>query len=198
MATTFQNYIKNINQSNIANASDWFREQAKRVERIDSNKVIKEQSSNVTTRIRLGHLYLFKYDALTKDVLPYFDRFPIIFVIKPMKDGFLGLNMHYLPFNYRARLMDALYEYVTGEDDKQRLRITYKILSQTSKLRFFRPCLKHYLNNQVRSRFVHVTPKDWETAVFLPLQRFTNVSTRVVHKDSVQLIRKYSSRGNLI
>jgi hypothetical protein len=198
MATTFQNYLKSIDDSKIADARDWFRDQAMSVERVDTNKVIREQKSSYVSRLRIGHLYLYRYDALTKEKLPYYDRFPLIFVIRPMKEGFLGLNMHYLPFNYRARLMDALYEYVIGEEDKQRLRITYSILKNTSKLRFFRPCLKHYLNNQVRSRFVHVTPKDWDTALFLPLQRFSGASVKAVHKDSIQLIRRYSAKGNRI
>lgn len=198
MASTFQQYIKNIDSNKVLDAREWFRDQASSVDRLDTNRVIREQTSAFVSRLRLGHLYLYKYDALTKEKLPYYDRFPVIFVVRPMREGFLGINLHYLPYNYRARLMDALYEYVIGEEDQQRLRITYKILKSTSKLRFFRPCLKHYLNNQVRSRFVHIAPKDWDTALFLPLQRFGSVSVKDVHKDSVQLIRRYSAKGNRI
>lgn len=199
MATTIQKYLQaNFSDSNVLKADNWFREQASSIESINTNTVIKEQQSNAVSRIRIGNLYLFKYDALTKDKLPYFDRFPVIFAVQPMQEGFLGINMHYLPYVYRARLMDALYEYVIGEEDKQRLRITYRILSNVSKLRFFRPCLKHYLNNQVRSRFIHIAPKDWETAVFLPLQRFSGAPVKTVYRDSVNLIKKYNAKGKVI
>lgn len=196
MATTFQNYLKeNLNSKNVVNAEGWFREQAAKTVRLDTNRVIQDQKTRAVMRPKVGHLYLFKYDALTKDVLPYYDKFPIIFLIRPLKSGFLGLNMHYLPFVYRANLMDALYDYVVEENNEKKLKVTYKILSETSRLRFYRPCLKHYLNNQVKSRFIDVSPNDWNTAVFLPLQKFSGATTRVVHRDSVNEIKKYGIKG---
>lgn len=191
MATTLYRYLsENISDDKIADAREWFRDKANRVEKIDTAKVIKENRSSAVSRIKLGHLYLFRYDAATKDKLPYFDRFPVTFIVGPAKDGFLGLNMHYLPYSYRARLMDALYEFVVGEEDLQRVKITYNILKRTSRLRYFKPCLKHYLNNQVESRFIHITPTEWDTAVFLPLQKFIGNTVRNVHRDSVRQIRR--------
>ena len=196
--TIFKYLAEDITQDKVDRSTEWFRQAASGIRYLNAQDVIKEQRSNAVSRIKLGHLYLFNYDALTKDVLPYYDKFPIVFVIKPMKEGFLGLNMHYLPYNYRAKLMDALYSYVTGEEDMQRLRITYRILSESSKLKYFRPCLKHYLNNQIRSRFIHITPNQWDTAIFLPLQKFIGARQNIVHRDSVRLIRKYNTRGRVI
>lgn len=200
MATTIESYIKqNYSINSIRSSDSWYREMASSIKEVNTSSLIKsQQTSNATTRARPGHLYLFKYDALTKDVLPYYDTFPVIFVIKPMRNGFLGLNMHYLPYIYRARLMDALYNYVIGEEDEKRLKITYRILRDTSKLKSFRPCIKHYLNNQVRSRFIHISPSEWEIAVFLPLQKFVGASTRVVYSDSIQTIKKYNSKGRIL
>ena len=39
---------------------------------------------------------MFFYDAKTQDKLPYWDYFPLCIPIKKYKNGFMGLNLHYL------------------------------------------------------------------------------------------------------
>ena len=58
------------------------------------------------------------------------------------------------------------------------------MLQKTSKLRFYKPCFKHYLSNQVRSRFAYVPPPEWEIATFLPTAQFEKASQSAVYKDS--------------
>ena len=50
-----------------------------------------------TNQFRLGGLYFFYYDPKTKDSLPYYDTFPLVLALERYNDGFLGLNLHYLP-----------------------------------------------------------------------------------------------------
>jgi hypothetical protein len=164
---------------------------------VDPQAIVRKATSNAVSRIRLGHLYLFKYNPKLKNELPYYDTFPVIFVINIIKGGFIGLNMHYLPYEYRAKLMDMLYGYVTGKEDQQRLKITYNILSNTTKLRYYKPCLKHYLNNNVKSRFLHIAPDEWDKAVFLPLRRFKKATEEQVHRESVRQIRQATLKGNI-
>lgn len=196
MAILFSNFVKNdIDESKVLNASDWLREKASEVERVDTSKVIRKNSTAAVSRIISGHLYLYRYDPKLQQELPYYDIFPVVFPIQKTQGGFLGLNLHYLPFTYRARLMDALYEYVTGEEDLQKVKITYKILSSIAKLRYYKPCLKHYLNSHVKSRFLHIDPEEWDIALFLPLQKFKKASMQQVHRDSIRTIRQSNLRG---
>lgn len=196
MAILFSDYVKNnIDESKVLNASEWLRDKAAEVERVDTARLIKKNSTKAVSRILTGHLYLYRYDPKLQQELPYYDIFPVVFPIQRAKDGFLGLNMHYLPFSYRARLMDALYEYVTGEEELQKVKITYKILSSIAKLRYYKPCLKHYLNSQVKSRFLHIAPEEWDIALFLPLQKFKKATMQQVHRDSIQTIRQSNLRG---
>jgi hypothetical protein len=195
MATIFSNMIGGMDESNVLNARDWFREKANEVQKVDTAKVIKKNSINTEARVRLGHLYLFRYEPKLQLTLPYYDAFPIIFVIKKVQGGFLGLNMHYLPYSYRAKLMDALYDFAVGESDMKRLRITYNILNATTKLRYYKPCIKHYLNSNIRSRFLHVSPEEWDTAVFLPMYNFKKATIQQVHRDSVRMIRRSNLRA---
>lgn len=176
-------------------ARDWFREQAEDVVVRDQRYVIRTNPV-VTSRVITGFMYLFQYKAQTKTI-PYYDRFPVVFPFRRNKDGFYGINLHYLPFEYRAILMDRLYDLALDEnyDEETRLRMTYSILDSAGKFRFFRPCIKHYLNNNVQSRFALIPANQWDIALFLPLHRFVkqsggNQPVVAVHRDSIRKIRR--------
>lgn len=196
MAILFTDYIKEkMDEGKVLNASKWFREQASEVKELDTSRVIKKGLSSAVSKVMHGHLYLFRYDPKLKEELSYYDMFPVTFVVRRETDRFYGINLHYLPYTYRAKLMDALYEYATGEEDLKKLRLTYNILSSVSKLRYYKPCYKLYLNNQVKSRFIHVSPDEWDTALFLPLHKFKKAPVQQVHRDSIAAIRKSNLRG---
>ena len=80
--------------------------------------------------------------------------------------------------------MDALWDYTTGSDDNRRMIATYKVLKASSKLRYYKPCVKRYLNNHVQSSFVKINPDEWNIAMFLPTERFSKASKNTVYADS--------------
>ncbi len=49
-----------------------------------------------------GQLYFFTYQAQTKQ--PYYDMYPLSYVIEMRTGGFLGCNLHYLRLNQREEL----------------------------------------------------------------------------------------------
>jgi len=44
-----------------------------------------------------GRLNMFFYDPKFKKTLPYYDTFPLVLPLERYDDGFLGINLHYLP-----------------------------------------------------------------------------------------------------
>lgn len=193
MATTiFQNVIKNAGASGAQNsleARNWLRQKAAEVRSVNPKATI-TQGPVLTNRILTGEMYLFAYDPKTKEDLPYYDRFPLVFPFRKVQGGFYGINMHYLPPLLRAKLMDALYDTINNDkmDETTRLRINYRILQSAAKFRFFEPCVKHYLNNHVKSRFLKVDPTQWDVALFLPLERFAKANKLRVYADSKKKI----------
>ena len=151
-----------------------------------------QKNDRLVTNVGIGRMYLFMYDPKTKDDLPYFDRFPLIFPFQKVTGGFYGVNMHYLPHILRARLMDALYTVANNKanDDTTKLRLSYQVLDSASKFRYFKPCVKHYLNNHVKSRFLWVPAEQWDTALFLPLERFVGANKQQVWRDSRRMVRQ--------
>jgi len=175
---------------------DWFMNKAKNMRSINRQALMKEEPLTQRNDLRnlsrtglVGTMQMFFYDPKHKDTLPYYDLFPLVVVVGPAKDGFLGLNLHYLPPILRAKMLDALMETANmkaGDDAK--FQITYKRLQAISKLKYYEPCLKHYLNKQVQSKFAEVPMPEWEIATFLPTAQFRKANSKKVYYDSKQKI----------
>lgn len=168
-------------------ARTWYRDAAKQYSRYRGERGLMRSNTNrLTRRIRPGNLYMYFYDAKTKDELPFWDRFPMVFPFRVQSDRFWAINLHYLPLPYRAKLMDALYGTRTNSryDDTTKLRISYQILKSAAKFRYFEPCVKQYLYTQMKSQFFYIEPEEWDVALFLPLERFQKASKTQVFAES--------------
>lgn len=136
-----------------------------------------------TQKPDLGKLFMFVYQAKWDAELPYWDALPLCIPIEHYDDGFLGLNLHYLPYRERAVLFDNLYSIANYKtvDFKTRFHATYEYLSQTRQLRAFRPCVKRYLYNYIRSGgLLQIGSSEWDIALFLPCELFQKESKQTV------------------
>ena len=131
-------------------------------------------------------MIMYFYDPKTKETLPYYDKFPLTIIVGPAPGGFYGLNLHYLPVPLRAKMLDSLMDITNNRkyDETTKFQATYNTLKRASKLKYFKPCFKHYLNSNVRSRFAYVPPPEWEIATFLPTADFQKSGKSTVYKDS--------------
>jgi hypothetical protein len=171
-------------KTNAADARTWL---SSNMRQVRQSRILQGDRSRLEDHVSIGGMYMFVYDPKTKEKLPYYDKFPLIFPFKDADGGFLGLNLHYLPPVARAKLMDALWPHIDNDDLRQdrKLEITYRILNGSSRYRHFKPCVKRYLNNHVRTRFVRIYPEEWNLAVFLPTERFAKTSKGTVYRDSI-------------
>ena len=149
-------------------------------------------------QLRIGMLYCYYYDPKTKDDLPYWDRFPMVLILEKYNDGFLGLNLHYLPVRYRVAFLQKLMKYaqLTPEQDIRRMRISYDILQSTRRFAEFRPCLKRYLYSHLRSRILMIEPNEWDVATMLPIQQFRVAKPQKVWMDSVKEYKEHMAHFN--
>ena len=193
MATVFDDLLlKGVRQGELPartqQSREWFRNQARtssvRGDR-GASQIVRDRS-RFANRASLGGMYFFFYDPKTKAKLPYYDRFPLIFKVGQSRGSFDGINMHYLPYRLRARLMDALYETSNNKryDESTRLKLNYNVLKAATKYKEFKPTYKKYLTSQVRSRFIEINASEWDIALFLPVERFEKASKNTVWRDS--------------
>jgi hypothetical protein len=173
-------------------ARKWFRNTARNTTTSPQLLINSAEKTVMTYSIVPGRMYMFFYDPKHKQTLPYYDEFPVIFPIEKHRDGFLGLNFHYLPYRERAVFMDRLYQLATNKsyDEKTKIAVSYSVVKQASRYRFFKPCIKKYLNNHVKSRLIEVASAEWDIALFLPVAQFAKQSQQQVWSDSLEKIQK--------
>lgn len=167
------------------NASrDWLRSKVKEL------KPSPQRMMNDRDRLRdssiIGKMYFYFYDPKTKDKMKYYDRFPLVIPIENYKDGFLGLNLHYIHPRQRIILLDKLSATASNKsfDERTKLRISYAYLAAASKAFEATPCIKRYLFSHIESRFLEITANEWDIAVMLPVESFVGASTSKVYSDS--------------
>jgi len=181
-------------ESGSEEARDWYRDKAQSVRSVNTRRELRnrDRTYNKMTELDIGRMYMFFYDPKGKDTLPYYDQFPLIFVLERYRDGFLGMNLHYLPPVFRARLMDKLYQIERNDANREskKLRLSYSFLNSAARYKYFRPTVKRYLNSQVRSRFLWIPYDEWDIALMLPTQRFRKGKSAQVWRDSKKIIQR--------
>jgi hypothetical protein len=122
----------------------------------------------------IGKMFFFEYDPKHKATLPIYDRFPLVFPIERYKDGFLGLNLHYLGVNERIAILNKLKQFASAKNltEKSKLRLSYELLVRTKNVGALSPCIKRYLSGHVRSDFIEITALEWDKVIQLPVQVF--------------------------
>lgn len=120
-------------------------------EKGDKGGLIKEQDQNELRKFVVeGHLYMFEYKAKMK-WLPYYDRFPLVYIVKSNKDEFWGANLHYLPIKKRIVCVKKLME---GKIDIPKV------------------CFHKYIHNHVQGLYIDLASVEWDTAILLPTEDF--------------------------
>ena len=163
----------------------WFRKKIKEFGTPKSAELVREgKRSNTPFR---GRLNMFFYSPKHKDTLPYYDRFPLILPLEKYREGFMVINLHYLPIPLRIRLLDKLYEFSSNDkfDKTTRLTATYNNLK---KFPLVKPTLHKYLFSFVESQFRRIDANEFIVAALLPVQRFKKATDRKVWKDSRKMI----------
>jgi hypothetical protein len=63
--------------------------------------------------------------------------------------------------------------------------VTYDILAASGNFKEFKPCLKRYLNSQIKSKILTIQPSEWETALFLPTAMFIGAPASKIYAESI-------------
>ena len=167
----------------------WFNKEVVRLRQMRPQPKTLMKQAGRSTRLLPGRLYMFQYDPKGADTLPYYDMFPLVFPFEIQSDFFLGLNMHYLPYLLRIRLLDRLMTYASNKkmDDTTRLKFQWSVIKGSSRLALGRPAVKKYLKTQVKSQFLQVNPDNWNTALMLPVERFRGATMDRVWRESLEI-----------
>ena len=170
-------------KSRTNDARDWLQS---KVESLSPNRAALMQDGNSKDKSMIGRMYFYFYDPKTKDMLPYYDRFPLVIPIERYSDGFLGLNLHYISPRQRFFLLDKLSVFLNNHkyDESTRFALSYDVLKNATNAFEGTPCIKKYLYKQVKSRFLEISADEWDIAALIPYEYFSGATKNRVWADS--------------
>ena len=162
----------------------WYQQQVKKLGNVSENQLMKETKQ--TNSFVRGGMYLFVYNPKLKQSLPYYDMFPLVIPFKKMDEGFLGVNLHYVPYLARFKVLQDLNDLTTDNklDEDTRVNLSWRLMESYSKLNPIKACVKHYLTNFVQSRFLSIPYPDWVIASQLPVENFQKKEKNFVWKET--------------
>ena len=156
-------------QGGIRKSVDWYRKNvADLSNRITAAALMRSGKLNgIPSK---GRLNFFFYDPKYKQVLPLYDRFPLVLPLETIPGGFMGLNFHYIRPVQRVSLLNNLQRFATGGmKASTRIDATYDGIKS---VRITKNMIKKYLYGHVRSSFLRVDFDEAALAVMLPVQQF--------------------------
>jgi hypothetical protein len=142
---------------------EWFKNAMKRSNSIEDIKYFKPIGYTI-----IGRMFMYRYDPKLKDTLTVWDEYPLVIPFRIERDGWYGINLHFLPIEYRVALIGALLTHTA----KQRAKINFDGIVALIKRGKLDGAIKHYLASHVKSRLITVDARYWRNAVHLPLQKF--------------------------
>lgn len=172
-------------QGGIRKSAAWYRSNVASIaDRVTARKLMNQ--GKLIGRPSVGRLNMFFYDPKTKKKLPYYDTFPLVLPLEPIKGGFLGMNFHYLPPLLRFRLLQRMQRFADGGlNEKTKIDATY---DDVKGIGLVKPTIKKYLYGHVRSQFLRIDFDEAALAVYLPVQQFKKAGTSRVYADSRRMI----------
>jgi hypothetical protein len=115
------------------------------------DKDVKQDANEVRTITIENHLYMFEYKAKMK-WLPYYDKFPLVYVLRSNRNEFWGVNLHYL-------------------SPKKRIIATKKLLQ--GRIDLPKACFHKYIHAHVENGvYIDLATVEWDTAILLPTEDF--------------------------
>jgi hypothetical protein len=100
---------------------------------------------------RLFSLMLYSYKAKYREELPYYDKYPLAFVLDVNPKSFFAINLHYYTPSQRIGIVQSLAE---------------------NKIPRFEKGAHKYLLSEVKTPYLHLAEQEWETICMLPLEEF--------------------------
>ena len=113
-----------------------------------------------------GELYFFTYQAQTKQ--PYYDQYPLSYIIEMRTGGFLGCNLHYVPLNQREELSISLL----NNSAQGAVAVPQRTLHK-------------YLYTGVRGQPYRIPNAEWSDVAQLPTERFVDMRGIPVSRERV-------------
>lgn len=185
--------IKNHPRYHHDRANEWFRQRIKELSvnrPVDRTNLLKTTRDLQSSRVLPGSMIFFGYDPKYKEVLPYYDKFPLSFIFSMDKLHFTGINFHYLSIPIRIKLYDKMWQIAKNSrlPTQQVLSLTWQLLGNVSKFPECAVSVKKYLYSHIQTRVIKINLEDWKIAIMLQNEQFMKMGAQSVARESLKLM----------
>ncbi len=142
---------------------DWWREQL--INELGEPDI--DDSFSDTGGFNPGKMYFYQYDPVTEK-LPYYDKYPLTYVIRTDSDGFLGCNLHYINLDQRDELARSLL----NNSEQGRISVPKRTLHK-------------YLYTGIRGELYPIPEDEWIDVAQLPTERFLDMRQIPVSRNRI-------------
>lgn len=117
----------------------------------DADSNINRDQNRVTFFPKLFSLMYYEYRAKTRKDLPFYDKFPLSYILSVRGGSFFAVNLHYYSPEERVGMASRLAK---------------------NKIPRFRKGAHKYLLSEVKSPYLHLAQQEWNTICLLPVEEF--------------------------
>lgn len=129
----------------------WYKENVAAVAK--KNDIYKTLSTLDETLVPSGgNLYLFEYNATWARKLPFYDEFPLVYMLQG-GSKFFGANLHYLNYSTRYKVLNSIID---------------------GRPTIPKQCFHNYVYEGLETPLFKINREDWIKSIFLPLESFVS------------------------
>ena len=142
-------------------------------------------------------MYFYKYEASSKT--EYYNKFPLIFMLRKRGNLFEGIDFHYLDLKRRIELFENMKPYFStkGITEKTILFVKKfrKIIQRSKIFKSAKVSFRKYKKENIKSKIIEVNPNDWLLSLQQPAEMFITskgkkITSMSVWKETLKLQRK--------
>lgn len=143
-----------------------------------------------------GNMYYFKYEAEPRNL--YFDRFPLVFVLRKRGRLFEGINFHYMYDKYRTDILENMKSFLDedelSEDTRLRVKAYRQLILTSRKYRFAKAAFHRYRMENIRSKIIKISPLSWKDIILKEAEKFMlsaggKKTSAKVHRETLLKVR---------
>lgn len=145
------------------------------ITRIPNFKTRNELETSITVNGKkippLCEIALFKYSATFGNKNGYWDKYPIVLIVRPLPEHFFGFNLHYIEPEMRKKIIDVVTKIVGESNGSNTLKFKYlyPFLDAMVKSKQFNDAYKNYNYANLESKFVIINPDYYAMVSELPI-----------------------------
>lgn len=117
----------------------------------DADNTLSRDKNTMRVFPKLFSLMLYSYKAKYREELPFYDKYPLAFVLDVNPKSFFAVNLHYYTPSQRIGIVQSLAK---------------------NKIPRFEKGAHKYLLSEVKTPYLDLAEQEWETICVLPLEEF--------------------------